>query len=107
MTSINPAANNRGAAIDTEKGAATRLGADSGSLPGAAAGDAGPARGSDAVQVSALAREAAAINSSIPREASFDANKVAALRSAISNGEYRVDTERLAEAITRLELAVG
>jgi negative regulator of flagellin synthesis FlgM len=56
-----------------------------------------------AVQVSAAARDAAQLDNSIPREPIFDAARVDALRRAIQNGEYRVDTDRLARAIMQLE----
>jgi len=62
-----------------------------------------PESGASAVQVSPLARQAAAIEAGIERSPALDSDKVAALRQAISEGSYQVDSARLATAIMSLE----
>lgn len=58
----------------------------------------------DSVRLSPAARRAAEVEGSLEREPFFNEARVAELRSAIANGEYRVDSQRLAQAITQFEL---
>ena len=66
------------------------------------AGDASPGE-EPQVQVSSQARQAADIDARIERSPFVDEAKVTALRTAIRNGEYEVDVERLANAIIEFE----
>lgn len=57
----------------------------------------------DTVSVSTVARSVAELDASIERSPSLDSERIAELRSAIENGQYRIDAEKLAAAILRLE----
>ena len=55
-----------------------------------------PARQDDEVQLSQVAREAA-------REPEFDRAKVEAIKTAIAQGQYPLDSRRIAESFVALE----
>lgn len=83
---------------------ATRNGALSGAAPAGARGDArAPAAEGGALGLSTLARRAAALEAALERGPGLDGERVAALRQAIRDGSYEVDSDRLARAIMRLE----
>mgnify|MGYP006272139425 CR=1 FL=1 len=110
MASITPPGPGRSEAVNRTEAPASRPQGNSGSREssstprqsGAAGSVAAPSE-ADGVSLSGAARQAAAIEGRVERQPVFDAQRVAELRSAIESGEYRVDSERLARAITRLE----
>ena len=55
-----------------------------------------PARQDDEVQLSEVARQAM-------REPEFDRNKVEAIKTAIAQGQYPLDSRRIAESFVALE----
>lgn len=74
---------------------------------GRTAGADGAARGAETpgetVQLTSGARDAAEVARGLAAEPAFDAAKVERIRQSIEQGNYPVDSERLADAILKLD----
>ncbi|WP_064605489.1 flagellar biosynthesis anti-sigma factor FlgM [Photobacterium sp. J15] len=78
----------------------------SGSASGAAKNQQLAASGSgpkDAVSLSSQGKAVGQIHQQLAAEPSFDSAKVAAIKDAISNGEYQIDAEKLASNMLKFE----
>ncbi|WP_299016072.1 flagellar biosynthesis anti-sigma factor FlgM [uncultured Photobacterium sp.] len=57
----------------------------------------------DAVSLSSQGKAAGQIHQQLAAEPSFDNAKVAAIKDAISNGEYKIDADKLASNMLKFE----
>ncbi len=57
----------------------------------------------DRVEISADAASVGRLAANLETQESFDADRVAEIRTAIENGEYPIDSRRLAEKFLQLE----
>lgn len=62
-----------------------------------------PASSDDVVEVSDRARVLKAVESRVSQMPDIDQDKVDRIRNAISNGEYKIDYDKLAAAFRRFE----
>lgn len=59
--------------------------------------------GADPVQITGSAKQLAALEQSLKDQPAVDEARVAALRSAIESGTYKVDATRVADKLLRME----
>jgi negative regulator of flagellin synthesis FlgM len=62
-----------------------------------------PAKSEDVVELSDRARVLKAVESRVSQMPDIDQDKVDRIRNAISNGEYKIDYDKLAAAFRRFE----
>ncbi|MCK6262637.1 flagellar biosynthesis anti-sigma factor FlgM [Vibrio sp. ZSDE26] len=61
----------------------------------------------DAVSLSQQGKEIGAMHNQMATQTSFDSAKVAAIKEAIANGSYTVDSEKLADNMIKFEKELG
>lgn len=69
--------------------------------------DAGQAAGSDTVALTSSARLLERVEKSLAGMPELDASRIEAVRSAIERGDYRIDADRIAEALLGFDRALG
>lgn len=67
------------------------------------AGENASSSSEDRVEISADATSVGRLAANLESQESFDAERVAEIRTAIENGEYPIDSRRLAEKFLQLE----